>query len=245
MEFRCANPALASSECSTRSSWGMQFSRAPTHRRFLAASARAWARKPTDLVMRVAAVPRPTHLEIRCSPPGDDDLLGSVAGMSSGMTGRVRTGRRVRSASSGALSVLVGRPGTPNYILVGRRRRFDRSAREEFGRRSGVDFGPSQPACSRPKGPARHGEGVFPRLRRGANAVCWHRGAMQRYDYQVQQLRESMIGGKLSQDKLERLLNDEARKGWRLKAITSADVKGRVGPGGVEGLIITFERPVG
>jgi hypothetical protein len=68
---------------------------------------------------------------------------------------------------------------------------------------------------------------------------------MQRYEYQVQQLRESMIGGKLSQDKLERLLNDEARKGWRLKAITSADVKGRVGPGGVEGLIITFERPVG
>src|SRR5690349_17571105 len=81
--------------------------------------------------------------------------------------------------------------------------------------------------------------------RRGANAVCWHRGAMQRYEYQVQQLRESMIGGKLSSDKLERLLNDEARKGWQLKAITSADVKGRVGPGGVEGLIITFERPVG
>jgi hypothetical protein len=87
--------------------------------------------------------------------------------------------------------------------------------------------------------------GGLPPAEASANAVCWHRGAMQRYEYQVQQLRESMIGGKLSSDKLERLLNDEAGKGWRLKAITSADVKGRVGPGGVEGLIITFERPVG
>jgi hypothetical protein len=54
-----------------------------------------------------------------------------------------------------------------------------------------------------------------------------------------------MIGGKLSADKLEKLLNEEARQGWQLKAITSTEVKGRVGPGGVEGLLVTFERPVG
>ncbi len=65
---------------------------------------------------------------------------------------------------------------------------------------------------------------------------------MQRYEYRVLQLRESMIGGKLSPEKLERILNDEARQGWQLKAITTAEVKGRVGPGGVEGLLITFER---
>ena len=59
------------------------------------------------------------------------------------------------------------------------------------------------------------------------------------------QIRESMIGGKLSADKLEKLLNEEARQGWQLKAITSTEVKGRVGPGGVEGLLVTFERPVG
>ena len=29
-----------------------------------------------------------------------------------------------------------------------------------------------------------------------------------------------------------------------VRAITSADVKGRVGPGGVDGLLVTFERPV-
>lgn len=68
---------------------------------------------------------------------------------------------------------------------------------------------------------------------------------MQRYEYRVVQLREGLIGGKLSDDKLEKVLNKEARDGWQLKAITSADVKGRVGPGGVDGLLITFERPTG
>ncbi|OLT13400.1 hypothetical protein BJF78_03520 [Pseudonocardia sp. CNS-139] len=68
---------------------------------------------------------------------------------------------------------------------------------------------------------------------------------MARYEYRVLQLRESMIGGKLSAEKLERLLNDEAEQGWQLKAITSTEVKGRIGPGGVEGLLVTFERPVG
>lgn len=67
---------------------------------------------------------------------------------------------------------------------------------------------------------------------------------MQRFEYQVLQMRESMIGGKLSPDKLADVLNDEARQGWQLKAITSTEVKGRVGPGGVEGLLITFERLV-
>ncbi|MET7994036.1 DUF4177 domain-containing protein [Amycolatopsis sp. NPDC005232] len=67
---------------------------------------------------------------------------------------------------------------------------------------------------------------------------------MQRYTYKVVELREKLMGGKMSGDKLERLLNDHARDGWQLKAITSADVKGRVGPGGVDGLLVTFERPV-
>lgn len=66
---------------------------------------------------------------------------------------------------------------------------------------------------------------------------------MARYEYRVLQLRESLMGGKLSDSKLGKVLNDEARDGWQLKAITSAEVKGRVGPGGVDGLLITFERP--
>ena len=65
------------------------------------------------------------------------------------------------------------------------------------------------------------------------------------YEYKVVQLREGLIGGKMSGDKLEKLLNEHARKGWQLRAITSVDVKGRVGPGSVEGLLVTFERGVG
>ena len=63
------------------------------------------------------------------------------------------------------------------------------------------------------------------------------------YQYRVVEVREKMLGGKMSGERLESLLNEHAREGWRLKAITSAEVKGRVGPGGVEGLLVTFERP--
>jgi hypothetical protein len=62
------------------------------------------------------------------------------------------------------------------------------------------------------------------------------------YEYKVIQVRESMIGNKMSSDKLEKLLNEHAAQGWQLKAITAADVKGRVGPGATEGLLVTFER---
>lgn len=67
---------------------------------------------------------------------------------------------------------------------------------------------------------------------------------MQRYEYTVTQLRESLIGDKVSGGKLEKVLNEHAREGWQLKEITPLDVKGRVGPGAVEGVLITFERPV-
>jgi Domain of unknown function (DUF4177) len=66
-----------------------------------------------------------------------------------------------------------------------------------------------------------------------------------RYQYKVVELREGLMGGKMSGDKLENVLNDHARDGWQLKAVTSTEVKGRVGPGGVEGLLVTFERPAG
>ncbi len=79
----------------------------------------------------------------------------------------------------------------------------------------------------------------------------WHRQTnygrrmANRYQYTVVELREGIIGGKMSGDKLEQVLNEHAAQGWQLKAITSVEVRGRVGPGGVEGLLVTFERPVG
>ena len=67
---------------------------------------------------------------------------------------------------------------------------------------------------------------------------------MARYQYKVVELREGILGGKMSGDKLERVLNEHAGAGWQLKAITATEVKGRIGPGGVEGVLVTFERPV-
>jgi Domain of unknown function (DUF4177) len=62
------------------------------------------------------------------------------------------------------------------------------------------------------------------------------------YEYKVVQVREGLIGGKMSADKLEKVLNEWAQKGWQLKAVTSVEVKGRIGPGGTEGVLVTFER---
>jgi Domain of unknown function (DUF4177) len=62
------------------------------------------------------------------------------------------------------------------------------------------------------------------------------------YSYKVVEVREKMIGGKMSGEKLESLLNEHAAQGWQLKTITAAEIKGRVGPGSVEGLLVTFER---
>jgi hypothetical protein len=64
------------------------------------------------------------------------------------------------------------------------------------------------------------------------------------YQYKVVEVREKMIGGKMSGQKLEKLLNEHGSQGYQLKAITATEIKGRVGPGGVEGLLVTFERQV-
>jgi hypothetical protein len=65
----------------------------------------------------------------------------------------------------------------------------------------------------------------------------------ERYEYKVVEVRESLVGGKMSGAKLEKLLNEHASQGWQLKAITSADVKGRVGPGGTAGHRRSFDMP--
>ncbi len=70
-------------------------------------------------------------------------------------------------------------------------------------------------------------------------------GMVTGYEYKVVELREGLLGGKMSGDKLEKILNDQADDGWQLKAITAVEVKGRVGPGGVDGVLVTFERPRG
>ena len=67
----------------------------------------------------------------------------------------------------------------------------------------------------------------------------------QSFEYKVVELREGMVGGKMSGGKLEKTLNEHGRQGWQLKAVTAVEIKGRIGPGGVEGVLVTFERPKG
>jgi hypothetical protein len=62
------------------------------------------------------------------------------------------------------------------------------------------------------------------------------------YSYKVVELREKMFSGRMSGEVVENILNEHGAQGWQLRAITSADVKGKMGPGGVGGLLITFER---
>ena len=38
--------------------------------------------------------------------------------------------------------------------------------------------------------------------------------------YKVVELREGLLGGKMSGDKLEKVLNEHGSQGWNLKAIT-------------------------
>ncbi len=51
------------------------------------------------------------------------------------------------------------------------------------------------------------------------------------FGYKVVQLHEGVIGGKMSGDKLEKVLNEHGRQGWQLKSVTAVEVKERLGPG--------------
>jgi hypothetical protein len=78
-------------------------------------------------------------------------------------------------------------------------------------------------------------------VRKGVLAVT---PAITRWEYKVIELRERMIGSKQSGAQLEAALNEYGRQGWRAMSVVKADIKGRIGPGGVEGLLVTFERPL-
>jgi len=66
---------------------------------------------------------------------------------------------------------------------------------------------------------------------------------VNRYEYMVVEVREQIFArGGMSAKKLTDLLNEYAAQGWQVKAITRADVKGRV-TRETEGLLVTFERP--
>ena len=62
------------------------------------------------------------------------------------------------------------------------------------------------------------------------------------FEYKVETVRTSLVGDKIDSGGLEDKLNERAREGWQLKTVAEGQVKGRVGPGGTEGLLLIFER---
>ena len=66
---------------------------------------------------------------------------------------------------------------------------------------------------------------------------------MQRFEYKAEQIRSSLVGDKMDTSDVEDLLNERAKEGWQLRSLTETKVKGRIGPGGTEGLLAVFERP--
>lgn len=66
---------------------------------------------------------------------------------------------------------------------------------------------------------------------------------VQRYEYKVETIRSTIVGDKIDAGGVEDRLNELAREGWQLRSLTAAQVKGRLGPGGTEGLLAIFERP--
>ena len=67
---------------------------------------------------------------------------------------------------------------------------------------------------------------------------------MPQMEYKVETVRASLMGDKMDAGDIEKRLNERAREGWALKSMTETTVKGRVGPGGTEGLLLVFERAV-
>jgi hypothetical protein len=67
---------------------------------------------------------------------------------------------------------------------------------------------------------------------------------MTQREYKAETVRTSLVGDKVDAGDIEKLLNDRAREGWTLRTITATTVKGRIGPGGSEGLLVVFEREV-
>ena len=62
------------------------------------------------------------------------------------------------------------------------------------------------------------------------------------YEYTVVPVRQKLIGDKVDTSALQELLNKYAYEGWHVRTITEANVSGRIGPGGVSGLVVVFER---
>lgn len=68
---------------------------------------------------------------------------------------------------------------------------------------------------------------------------------MAAHAHRVVEVRDGLIGGKMSGDRLEGRLTENGRDRWQLRSVTSVQVERRVAPGTPDGLLATFERTRG
>ena len=61
-------------------------------------------------------------------------------------------------------------------------------------------------------------------------------------EYLVVEVKDSLFRGKQSAETLQGILNQHAQYGWKYKSMTTTDLKGRMGVGSTDGILITFER---
>ena len=62
------------------------------------------------------------------------------------------------------------------------------------------------------------------------------------FEYKVETVRETLVGDKVDTGGVQETLDERAKEGWRLHSVVDTKVKGRIGPGGSEGLLLIFER---
>jgi hypothetical protein len=62
------------------------------------------------------------------------------------------------------------------------------------------------------------------------------------FEYKVETVRETLVGDKVDSEGVQDILSERAKEGWRLHSVVDTKVKGRIGPGGSEGLLLIFER---
>ena len=62
------------------------------------------------------------------------------------------------------------------------------------------------------------------------------------FEYKVETVRETLVGDKVDTGGVQDVLDERAKEGWRLHSAVDTKVKGRIGPGGSEGLLLIFER---
>ena len=65
----------------------------------------------------------------------------------------------------------------------------------------------------------------------------------QHVEYKVDIVRSQLVGDRMDHHDIAMVLNDRAADGWSLKFCIETEVLARVGPGGMNGVMLIFERP--